>query len=488
MISSSVFNIAKNSADALFSATGHRIVPISSSIVGAMMESSYTTAATEEGQAVDAGELIEQMTMDTAQSSSMHSFNKGVFADELIPKVQSHIHFIQNEVRPRFVQLQEQLHEFIEEHTKNGAASMFDVQAVVEPAMMGEDSFRGLIDRFADENVNEAETLTTLPAMGYNDLLSVMQLSNDSIDASAKAWLQSKGEEWLSCVYSCFFSRNNQPIPECHENTAMAKGMDALYGLPMAQRMDVGTAVFLIARGLLDTPPEADVGMTLNQWRDVMDRYSRVAANAVMSAWDQYESTRSEDTLIIGITNNGYGAIVYEPTLNKFLEEGGCIELIFGAIVSNRQLSYTRSEIISNSQDYKKIWENFEATAEQTIRARVQNGVRSFVVSTYINGLREQSALEAEYYAENAIDPQSTVEIVDNYLRDLSRSDILNAEKVALEVIAGIRYSYTPAKQFLTDMLDMHASGCIEVSEAALVAAVNYVADYLSTQVGLTAR
>lgn len=487
MISSNVFNIAKSQAESL-QMLGYRIVPVSSSIVEAMMESSYTTASVPEGQAIEIGEVVQALTADSAEHSSMHTYNKGVFVDELLPVVQSHIHFIQNEVSPRFNDLHEHLAHFIEENTRNGAASLFNVETVMEPAMMGEDSFRGLIDRFADPDVTAVETLHSLPATGYNDLLAVMQVSNEQIDASCKAWMQSKGEQWLLDVYASFFARNNMEIGDTLRNSLMGRGMDGLMSMSMAQRMDVGTAVFLIARGLLDTPPETNVGLTLNQWRDVMDLYSRWAANAVMSAWRQYEVTKTEDTLILGITSNGYGAVVYEPALNQFLEEGGCIELVFGAIISNRQLSYTRTEIASNSEDYKKIWENFEATSEQTIRAKVQSGIRSFVVSNYINSLRDQSPIEKEYYAQNAVDPMATVQIVDDYLRDLPRSDIMDAEKVALNVVARIRYSYTPAFQFLSDMLDMQKSGCTQSAEAALVAAVNYIADYLSTQLGLTAR
>lgn len=57
---------------------------------------------------------------------------------------------------------------------------------------------------------------------------------------------------------------------------------------------------------------------------------------------------------------------------------------------------------------------------------------------------------------------------------------------MALELVAGIRFDYTPAKMILTDIdQTLKSSPDVDVREAALVAAANYLALYLAGQISI---
>lgn len=482
MLQQSVYNVAKAQAIGLKEAIGMQILPTSSSMIGSLINKSYVSAAGNENVAVD----IEAVTGDTGQMVSAHTAAVGAIADQMGPLIQSHIAYIQNTVAPQVTEMTEKLAEFIEAGSAQGPSSMFDIQVTTPPPTVTNEGLKAMLERYAQDGTAEPSRMTQLPAMSYQDLLALCAVSQTAANEEIQAWLAEKGQEWLMNIWAYYFASQNAVMAPVARGMEYVDGLGGLNRLATLNRAEVGTAIFLMARNLFDGALEGDVGMSLATWRTTTDAYSRFAASIVKNTFKMIETYGRTNMVVLSVSQDGKTAVVYAPTYNAWLSDGNTVDTILGALVSNKARSYSRADLEDPTTDFLGQWTSFAKLQEATLRATLNSSIRAQALGMFRGMLYKFDDNEQGLLGETTDLFEGMVKQAREWLGTLPGNKVLCPETIALNLVARIRYKHTPAYQFLGDMYEMQANGCEDPREAAMVAAINYLADALSVQLALT--
>lgn len=479
MISQAIYNVAQAQSAGLKAAIGKQVLPGSKSLLNALINMSFVSASPS-----DVAVQIEEVTTGAPGQVTGHTAALGAIVDELATAAQTHVEYVQNTVRPAVTAMMDELYNFRKENEAQGPGSLFDIQVVVPPPSMTDDSLRTMIDSMAQEGMQEPMRLMTLPAATYEQIVEWMSVSSASVNKTVQEWLATRGQEWLTNIYAYYFASSNMAVttPGLYKG-----GLAEINALPAFTRVELGTVLYLISRGLYNVALDEPTGMNANQWKQAMDAYSRYAALTFKFASRVVDVYERNKTLIMSVLDQGKVGIVYGPVYNAWLAEGNDAATILGAMISGKATSFTVQDINDSDVCYGDVWCNYEKTAEATLRARLDVAMRAHALGIMQGMCGKFTPAEQALFGEDNTSVFNTmVSEARNWLSQIPTDTALDPEKVALKLVAGIRYKHTPAFQFLGDMLELGRQGVEDPREAAAIAAINYIADYLSTELALT--
>ncbi len=174
---------------------------------------------------------------------------------------------------------------------------------------------------------------------------------------------------------------------------------------------------------------------------------------------------------------------IYTESFDKYIEGGGSLEAVFGCVASDGDTSKPVTKLLAEQERYLNAWNSVRTM--YTIRAnsgRLDNFKRAILMAyDKLNATLADGEADARVTTFNY---QATVDkAISKYFDSLSIDAIDDLDKVAIDMIAGIRFHYTAAFSFLTDMNNiLKMSEKITVEEAAFYAALNYITEYIMGQ------
>lgn len=481
MIPASIFSIAKAHADALKESINKAIVPIGRSNLSNLVAHSYI-GNLPEGDQVTMADVLAAATEDDADGPSVHTIALASEINSLTPLVAAHVSFVQNEVCKTMFNFEEKYAAQVARVDAQTPYGLFDIREMSVPAPLLDQGVVGLIERFADMNVGAGRPLSTLPAQTATQLMEYMRVSSSGANEAIAKWISEAGAMWLEGVWQHYFASGNV-APNGVVN--FRGGFESLSSMPAFERMNVGLAIFLLSRGLLDEPLEGS-GIELNMWRDEMDAISRYAGSQVQMAMNLLESMNRQGTVILGVTNGGKTVAVNSELYSKFIDSGGTIEDILGAAISNRTQTYTLDTLQADGNGFRDIWKNYQAMGQSTLNTNATLTLRAEAKALFYDCTNGLEGEEAELLMMSKQNSETLYQRGCDMIDAMDLHQLRDASCLAMELVAGLRYAHTPAKQFLTDMKEAEAAGCTDVAEAALLAVINYIADAKSCELALT--
>lgn len=479
MITSSVFNIAKAHADALFNLTGQVVVPVGRSPLSSLIGVSYIANESESPE-VSMADVLAAATEDTVDGPSDHTTIIGARIDALTPLVTGHINFIQTVVTPEVEKFDVALQSVVSHYDSQNPTSLFNVIQVNEPAPLLDEDFVDFVKGYMDGNIGIPSNIYSFPATDAATLTEIMRVSSDASNRRIIQWLGELGDDWLLSIWKSYFE-----LHSVMDKPAFSGGFSGVSSLGDFDRLNVSLALFLIARGMYDNPIEGAT-MPLATWNQVTDQISRFAANQLQASLFGLDGIKKTNSLVTGVSDGGKTVTVFAPTYAEYLEQGGSIEDILGAAVSGRQMTYTLDTLKSDAVDFRAIWQNYFAIGQSTLQIQAQAALRAEAKALFAATVIDISDDEVQAMTAIGQNAQSLIKQANLKIDSLSLTDLSDTRCVALELIAGMRYSHTPAKQFLMDMHSAMEAGCTNAREAAAVAAANYMADVQAHELALS--
>lgn len=480
MITSNVFNIAQIHADALHEVTGKTVVPAGRSILSALVGMTCV-GSVPDTQEITHADVVTALTQDSTDGPSEHTSVIGAYIDRLTPMVASHIAFIQNNVAPKVTEFEAALDAVVARASSMDPSADFNVVQVSGASVMGEQDFSLFVERFADGNVQAPGPISYMPAMTVAEIIEKTKVSASDVNESIKTWLVSKGDAWVNDVWAYYFASSNA-APSGSQVSAVFRGNFAgIAQMPAYDRQSVALLVFLLARGLMDSPLDIQ-GVNLTNWRSDLDAVSRWAANQAVSATRLLANTQTSGTVVIATANNSRTIVVDSANYAKFLSQGGSVVDVIGAVLYNKNLNYTVQNLQESGSNYRKVWENFAAMSRTSMDARAASMLRAEAVALLETMCKPCNDDEAEILNTSLAGIRAKAK---DYVESLSLKALMKTRDVSLELVAGIRFAHTPAKQFLTDMVAAQEAGCQSPQEAAALAGQMYIADFLTTDLAL---
>lgn len=177
---------------------------------------------------------------------------------------------------------------------------------------------------------------------------------------------------------------------------------------------------------------------------------------------------------------------IYEESFKKLAEAGCSIECIFGYISGGADNNnVTVEQMVAGKELYLSKWMNTRSLYLIQLNNSRLDVFKQILRETFESSLNETEfdADEQEFLNSNSGFMEETRKIGNEYIDQLHVSDIDDVDKIALELVAKIRYRFTNAYFILKEMSEiMKMSDKMEPLEAALYAVIKYVTDFLMSQ------
>lgn len=483
MINSTVYTIAQASAAALQELTGKRILAAGNSNLSILTGLSYVGNQSNNPE-VTYADILQASTQDTVDGPSAHTAALHGAVDALVPLVAGQISFVRNTVLPKVQSFEESMLEAIRRADARNPMESFNVVQVSAPEPASNEDLIELVKSFADDGLGVPSNLSLVSAAGVLDnaaIAAAMEVSSAKVNSSIKNWIAERGDDWLASIWMYYFGGSLATRSSAYRYDGSFAGIRAQAPY---QRLDTSLALFLISRGLLDSPPE-EVKIDLNVWRATMDHISRYSAAQVMHAIRMLDTTSMKNTVILSVSEDTRTITVNTAQYDPFIEQGGSMDIVVGAALSGRLNSYSYQDLQERGQDYQNIWNSYKASAQSSVEATSTVALRNEAIGAFAATVQPCDEDEAAFMSNTNRTAESMISEVTNIVNGMVLKDLRDAHSLAICLIAGVRFAHTPAKQFITDMDKAQEAGCTCPREAAAQAAINYLCDYAAGQLAL---
>lgn len=307
-----------------------------------------------------------------------------------------------------------------------------------------------------------------------DDMLKMLLTGNDNMDDAIRTTISSYGDSFLENVWYGLLSNAGDSVYDVR----------SLNQLPAAERFVVAYVGYLFAERLFSEVPEDAIGalsVFQNNAADLKVFLLVTAGNAL----DERQKMNDTGVVVIAFIPQTRSVVVNAENYRKWLEEGGSPEVVLGALLNDCG-SFTAENLNANSGRYLDSWNAYSLFHNAERDVRRANFMRSIYQIAYTESLNNIRPFEEDFRKSHPSFAETSLSEVVKAVEFMSLEKLMCVERVCLELVAGIRFSYTPSLLIL-DNIDriLKESPDADVREAALVAACDYMALYLSGQISV---
>lgn len=394
----------------------------------------------------------------------------GSVVDDLAIAVNNHISIAKNVVNPLVIDLADKIRTFTNTPEPT-TESRFEIVKISLPSIVKDEFFlkslyktKGKADVYPK---NKISIDTNEVKFNREYIQSVLSTGNADLDKELFVWLSSIEDELINHVVGEYFIEGN-----------------SYYGiLPALHRFSNGVneslLVYMLASKLFDMDPIVK-GMTLFAYRDVLANYRDYAGARLCNYLDEYNRHSVTKTLVIDVDKQNLKAFVNEVVYKEWLASGGSVEVLYGTIVSAKR--YTSVSAINIDKEKLLTEFNRYVTYKNSTANITKFNSNKAMLSIAFNELYTLSEVEASY--SPGYDIRSKVlKDVSDYIELMSKDCFKNPDVIALELIARIRFYFTSSYFILKGICEIgQENPNAPADEAALLASLDYVVDYVMDQ------
>lgn len=412
---------------------------------------------------------------DKSINSSTHSLELDGFVDDLSKLVTKHISLAKNIVKPIVVEYAEDLKNYLETHKTASPSSKFEIVSLQVPELLRDDSFLDSIGNYKQKSVltpDNSKTLT-LENKTKEELLGLCSTGRDRTDELIKVWLSRQSEQFLNDVWVSFFTKFT-PVGKLYN-------YENINTLNTYEAADVALAIYLLSKKIFDDVQTSVDNLQLYQTKVAQLRdYAGALLVFNINKIGLFEKAK---TLVIEFSPNIYRAKVNGALYSEWVQSGGSAEVILGMLVSNSNVS-SLTLIDQKAKDYLSSWNSYVMFHEANESNKMFDYFKDYLMISLDRSLNELTDIEKDLAAKNNSFISTIKKLADKEIDQLRSSDMEDIYDVALKIIAKARFYYTSSYSILSDINEAGKKNPnVDVREAALLAAINYMGDYLAYQI-----
>lgn len=419
---------------------------------------------------------VMQVTADSVDDVSPHSLELNGIVDDLSKVVTSHIAFVRNDVKPLFVSFAETLKCQMESASANDPSSQFNIVKLYLPELLKDESFLDSLSVYEKRPVLTPSSKISFDVKTHEELVSMLTTGHDRTNKLLGEWLSNLPEDELEKVWYSFFCLNTNP------NGIGLYDYGVIGAMNYYQKASIGLLVYLFSKYLLVNVDSKD-NVNLTTYKDVVTQLRDYAGSLIYSSIIPIAGLNKNKILVLSNNSAKKELLVNGDIYTEWLEAGGEPETLLGLIVSGERLSSTVM-IDQKSQDLKRQWNSFCSYNSVYQENRKFDNFKSAVKLIFNNSLNESCKVEEDYKLKNPEYISTVKKLVDQEVDSFKISDMNDIETVALRIVAKCRFYYTGAFDILSDIINAaRHNPDVDPREAALLATINYITDYLSDQI-----
>ena len=458
---------------ARLAAEGKVISALPGTPMGELVRLSTPILETTQATSPEAAEMYACMAADLTTGSleapTQHSLEMGALIDDVSKIVKVHISHAKNVVRPMVTELAEQIQTYLGKNHVKDASTQFTVEVLRLSAVLKDESFLDTLNYYKDRSVLEPDVPFALDTKTHDELMTLVLTGHDRTDRLITEWLSHKEDDFLVKIWNSFFTKNTGNVIYYADVNKMN----------LFEKSDFALAMFLIGRKITAQPEGAS---SLAAYKDQCKQYTDYAGALLITTLQRIAIAIRTKILVVQSDNRTKTAKVNGELYGKWLENGGSPEVILGLITSGQTVG-SMELIDSKAAEYLKQWNSYCTFYKVSENNKSFDYFKTFVMNAFIESMKDKNETEVDYITKNPGYNDIINKKINEYLLNLKTPDMQDVYGMALYIVAGIRFYYTSAHQLLNDIGEASkANPNVDVREAALLATINYVADYLACQ------
>ena len=221
---------------------------------------------------------------------------------------------------------------------------------------------------------------------------------------------------------------------------------------------------------------------TLAKFEAAAENLSSFLEYKTGAAYVAYRNANERKNVVCSYDYENRRIVVNGTAYRVWLESGGTPEVLLGCLIGGKS-AYTAESLNVVTPDALRLWNTYNATHSQEYDVRCASLLRSLYTALFIEGMAQVQTFEEGYRKDHPQHAELASEQVAQIVKSKGIRELSNIDEMALQLIAGVRFCYTPALMILTEINRIKtAHPDTDPREAALVAACDYVAEYLVGQ------
>lgn len=476
MITVQISNIAANAALALLE-KGLAVVPMGSTPlaqIAQLSEPIQSVNVPSSDQVHLLAKAIENVTSDVGQQVSLHGQAQDQLQVMLTDLVGRHLDLSRNIVKPDVVQFSKDYLAFVSTHA---AVDIFaDMCICVEkPAdILSDGSFVSHIQKFeSNASSKRIEGRLIAGQKTHEQVIELVLQNTNAETAKVREWLVNFNPEEMVSIWNDYFN-----------------GGSGTHSFDLIGRKNTVAAahemllVFLAAEQLLKNPPEVE-GESLTRFQGIASDYVKVAGFYLNSYAKQMAAFMETKRLVLEVSPSTKCVYVFEPVYQAWLDQGGKSDYVLALLLSNDRY-FSAPSITENADKLKRLIETYATMRKVNEESKLPTYFRDRAEQMALTILSQENSLTKEIAETNPQFRDIAQAMIKKELANRTLDQLKDAHQVGLDLIAKCVYFYTPAYEILSDI---HQAGRVNpdfnAGEAALVAAIRYMAKFMTTQMSV---
>jgi len=408
------------------------------------------------------------------------SFDSSV--EKLTGCIKAHISYIHNTVVPRTIEFAKDSQAFMEMLGGSNAASELEICRTSIPDIVQEAGFLSLLETFKYKKTVNPNTSTLNFDMGIpDDFLTVASTSNTALDNLVASWYVTNQFKYLDSVWYSFFASSN--VNRNYKGSFVSQ--DDMNSPDMYVRLNVSLAYFLIANYYTNHLPDMITNESTASVKNRLFEHMFYAGTVLINTLGRISNNNKSDILVTYVDTFHKKITVSSEVYDRWLTAGGNADIIMGILVGSKRF-YSVSEIDKNAIVLQDTWKKYVQVYLESLEYTKAASLRKFYYDLFCRYMTAdyQEDLEQSFLLRNPSCHDNIKKEVEKYLHGLRKETLCDVQTMAKKLIAGYKYHFTYAEKFVNDMQEIGTlSENTSPEEAAFIATINYIVDYLQGQI-----
>ena len=416
----------------------------------------------------------QRLLMGTVHKNPQGICEHDLVMDEIVEVVEKTINFnldvAQNQVNPMI----KRVLDFTQEFVNNKQAldpSDITISPIQYHAAWSSHYLVGMVERFTETPVNDVRLSMKVPMPVVQNEFELISTGLSRFDEELMDLVSTLEPGTISDLYRrLFVVENEEYVPQILQ-----------YVNYLRVNPNQPLLVFLIAQKLVDNIPEG-VNVSPQMYSEYISSIMAQAGRALCRQIERRESIAKNRILINGWPNLdaddlGLKSVVIEvngDVYNKWLQDGGTPEVIFGSFVSDRATNYDL--LLERKEGYSAAWMRQQRMLETSRRLQLDNHML-----LGLNKAMEQEILELPE-DQLLTDRKKYLSLLNDHVRQMPngwQKDNLYCS--VRKIVCSVIYPHTMAFDILVAIdAACEAHSDLPTREAAFFGAMEVVGDWLA--------
>ena len=422
------------------------------------------------------GCMIKNLTTSSNELHTPHTLAMDACIADISKYVLAHISFAKNIVKPLVIEFADRINKELEIFNQKKATDSFDIEIKDYPEILDSTSFMDDISSYRSSTASIPTKYIEMPSKSLEEVLELLLVGSKEVDNLIISWYSRLGSEFIKSLWNSFF---------CQQNKNGLFNYGSLGREDIFTRCDIGLFLYLIGSKLYNNVEDIK-GISLDEYKIAMSEIRDYGGSILYSSIESIDTLDKNETLVISIKNKDKKALVYGKKYKEWLKAGGKPEVILGLIVSNRNI--TDIDTINHiGTKLEEEWKQYELIDNNYEMNKRFSTFKLIVKMQYNDIMQNLTETEKEYVNESDISLMEINKKVDNIIDDMCEKDMCDIYHTSLKIIAKGRFYYTSSYDILNSM-DKAKKNNPDISprEAALIATIEYISDYVVSQFELS--